>query len=300
MKRETLVELEGVNGEWFTLSGGDHAGHRGVYLDTKLVGIYDDPTTAIYNQHAFQIGADFGGIRIDKRDIVFGVHIIDSDEGSWQFNDSEFRKALSYTKDAKLWIETEDSRRFLPIRLSETPQFAPESDPNVDGYGNIVFTCVAANPRWQEPDETDEWVAVTDTVSSGTASGFVTVSNPTDTEIWLKWVVQAYPGAKYTLPDYSFGDDRYRRAVTDAARKIAMPTLQAGEHLKVNTDEAEDQVASSTDTQVWMRMNGVSFLYPIPPYTPATDLPVSVQKAPAGVGVQVRCPRTWSRPFGLQ
>ena len=79
-----------------------------------------------------------------------------------------------------------------------------------------------------------------------------------------------------------------------------MPPLIAGEHLRVDTDEDTTQVESNIDTQPYLRMGGVRFLYPIPPYTPPTELPVAVTGAPAGVGVQVRCPRVWGRPWGLQ
>ncbi|MBP2211080.1 hypothetical protein JOJ87_001424 [Rhodococcus ruber] len=304
----TLIEWEGHNGEWFTLAGVG-SGDRGVHLSSQISGIWDDPFNSIWNSHAFQIGADFGGIRTNQRDVVFGVHVKGTASASWRENDSEFRKSFSPLRDSKLWIETPDSRRHLNLRLSETPQFAPEIDPNKIKYGAVVYTCVAGNPRWYEPDVTSTWVSPTDTTAvdgSGnfttTSSGTVAVSNPTDTTIWLKWVLQAYPGAIYTLPDFSFGDDRFERAEIDATRSIVMPPLMADEHLVVDTDEhaLNGQVNSSLDTQVYIRMNGVQFLYPIPPYTKTTHLPVSVTGAPAGVGVQCVQQRPWSRPFGLQ
>lgn len=132
--------------------------------------------------------------------------------------------------------------------------------------------------------------------------GSVIVSNPTNNEIWLKWVAQAgNTGVVWTLPDYSWGDDRFNRATLDASRMIIMPPLNNGENIVVDSDEMTlaGQVVSSLDTMVYVRMSGVEFLYPIGPYTPPTTMPVAVSGAQIGNGVQVRCPRTWSRPWGL-
>ncbi|WP_280395565.1 phage tail protein [Nocardia brasiliensis] len=279
---------------------GEGAGDRGIYLGTNPEGLYDEPTESIWNSYAYQIGADFGGIRIHKREVILGVEAIATPYQSWQRNDSDFRKAWSYKKDSRLRCLTDDwGLRYLRLRLSKTPDFSPDTDPFKDQYGHVIYSGTAGFPRWQEDDVTAVWVSTTDTTNGEWTDGVVKVSNPTDTEMWLKWVLQAYPGVVYKLPDFSFGDDRFERASEHANRKITMPALVAGEHLRVDTDENADQVVSDIDTQAWQRMRGIRFLYPIPPGTQETLLPVSVKNAPAGVGVQVRCPRNWSRPWGL-
>src|SRR5690606_9006232 len=146
--------------------------------------------------------------------------------------------------------------------------------------GHIVYTLAAGNPRWIENDQTDKWVNPVDTtVPDGQGNpvwseGSVKVWNPTDQTIWLKWVIQAYPGAVYRLPDWSVGDDTHRRAEEDVDRAIVMPELTAGEHLTVNTHAEEDQVVSNIDTEVWQRMNGVTFCYGVPPYTGTAKNPI--------------------------
>lgn len=385
------ISLVGVNGRSFTLTG-DGAGDAGVYLaDGGIDGIWDAPVKTIWNSHAFQKGAKYGGKRILKRDMVLTFIVTDDNGVPWEENDSELRKAFDYDDDATLWYETEGSRRWLKLRLAQEPTFNPIDDPIRAQVEVIKFTVTAGDPFWYEPDVTDTWISPTDstaswsvrltgatagtftlsfagqttagiaynapaaavqsaltalpTVGAGMATvtgvgpyavtfdpsimsgtlagsgagltptgaavtvtapayvwvdGSVWISNPTDQPIWLEWVLQAWPGVMYRLSDYSFGNDRFQRAIADAARRIVMPALLAGEHLKVNTDEEQDQVVSDIDTQAWLRMRGVSFLYPIPPRTKRMQLPVSVTNAPAGVGVQVRCHRPWSRPAGLQ
>lgn len=286
-------------GDVWTIYGPDK-GDRGLYLGQHPEGIYDEPTETIWNSHAFQIGAEFGGIRVHKREIILGMEVVGNADGSWQENDSAWRKAWNYKKQSKLWCETDEwGRRFLPVQLSKTPDFAPDFDPFKDQYGHVIYSGVAGYPRWIGKTETDKWVSTTDTTDGSWTYGAVEIANPTDTDLWMEWVLQASPGAVYRLPDHSWGDDRFDRAAVDASRVITMPALIAGEHVRVDTDDTADQVVSDLDTAIWQRMRGVRFLYPVPPGTPKTTLQVGVKNAPAGVGVQVRCRRHWTRPWGL-
>lgn len=288
----TLVEVEGCNGSWFTISG-PGMGAEGVFLGTDIDGIYDAPVKTIYTEHAHQIGASFGAFRNLRRDIVFGVTIGDTADNNWGHNDSEWRKAWSYTEDTKIWVQTEDSRRYLKVRLAEQPLFQPERDPHLMQVERVVMTVVAGDPWWYEEDAADEW-----TLESGTSgAGAVYIENPTDQEVWLKWVLQG--PARWVLPDFSFGDNRFARAEIDRTRMISMPRQFTESTWVVDTDPFEDQLSDRAGSQIWSLMNGVTFSYPVPPYTRRTELPVSVSQAAAGVGIQVRTPRTWSRPWGL-
>ncbi|MFC9995756.1 phage tail protein [Nocardia sp. NPDC127526] len=291
----TLVELEGVNGSWFTLSG-PGMGEQGVILGTDLEGIFDAPVKTIWTEHAHQIGGTYAGTRYLKRDIVFGVWIDDIDSGSWQFNDSEWRKAWAYDQDCKLWITTPDSgRRYLKVRLLEQPSFKPEKDPNLIKSARVIMTVCAGDPWWyDEEGYTDTWVLESGTSGSGT----VTIDNPTDQPVWAEWVLQG--AARWTIPDFSFGDNSFGRAEADKERRIKMPAQKPGQTFLITTDPHEDMLRDPAGTQVWSLMNGVTFNYPIPPYTKAIQLPVSVEGAAPGVGVQVRIKRNWSRPWGLE
>lgn len=296
---DTLVELEDIRGNLFTLAGPGQ-GDRGIVLGTDVDGIYDAPVKTIQNSHAFQTGSTYGGKRNLQRDIVFGVYAHHDDgEKNWSFNDSEWRKGWSYEQDCKLWITTEDSRRYLKLRMSQHPEFKPEHDPNGTQIEKVVMTCVANDPWWYEKnDVTDLWESPTSTLNGSINYGTVSVSNPTDVPIWLKYVVHG--AAKPMLPDFSFGDDRYERAEIDADRKLWLPKITAGDTIVYDTDEEADQATSRLKIPYWQQMNGVTFCYPIPPYTKKIQLPVGMTLAAAGMGIQVRCPRPWSRPWGLQ
>ena len=132
-------------------------------------------------------------------------------------------------------------------------------------------------------------------------TGYVTVWNPTNTTCWLRWMAQAgNQNVQWTIPDFSWGSDAWNRAAADAGRMIIMPQLLVGENVMIDTNPYafSGQVKSSLDTQVYLRMNGVQFLYPIPPRTPPTDIPVQVQFAQPGNGIRVYCPMEWLHPWG--
>ena len=307
--RGILIELEGCDGSWWTLSG-DGQWDQGVALadeeeGTDFDGMYDPPMTAIYNSTAFEVGATYGGVREEKYDFILAIHIVGTKAMPWRGVDSDFRNALSVKRDAKLWVTTDESRRYLPVRLGAKPKIKAVHDPDSEQYGLILLPLVGAYPRWIEETAVSEWVTSTNTTVSGTETGYVTVSNPLpeDYEIWLQWVVQASAAnITWTIPDFSWGNDEFERAAVDAARKIVMPPLINGEHLLIDTDKMarNGQVNSSLDTEVYQRMGGKRFMYHLPGRTPPTQIPVTVSKAPVGSGIQVRCPRPWPRPWGLE
>ncbi|MBX4168037.1 phage tail protein [Rhodococcus sp. DMU2021] len=297
-RTEATVEVETFRGDWFTISGPGQ-GDRGVELASEVQDFYDAPVSTIRNKHAFQKGSSYGGKRIEDRFPIFSVYVSGVTGDEWEELDSEWRKAWDYDQESKLWVETDSSRRWLSVSLFEEPKVDMEYDPHGELRVKATMATVAGDPFWYEEDEPKKWINPIDTTDGSISTGTLRVSNPTDQEIWLKYTVQAYPGAVYTLPDFSFGSDRKEMAVQHAARTIDLPPLLPGEHLRVDTDDSTTQVESSLDTQVYLRMQGLRFHYPIPPYTPPTDLPVAVTGAPAGVGVQVRMPRPWSRPWGL-
>jgi hypothetical protein len=69
----------------------------------------------------------------------------------------------------------------------------------------------------------------------------------------------------------------------------------------VDLDGNELMFRDANDTNILGQLAGQFFNFPIPPYTPPTDLPVSYTGAPGG-GAMVRLvqPRMWSRPWGLE
>lgn len=239
-----IVELEGVNGEWFNLTTGD----RGVYLDTGVTGIYDAPVKAVYEEPGNFPGARYLNHRILRRDIVFGVVILNDKKttGSWMSRDSEWRKAWAFDRDCKLWITTEESGpRYLKLRLLESPEISLEVDPNSKNLNQVAMTCVSGDPFWYQADVVYSALTSNDTTFDPnplpwpwpqelipTETLTITVDpsdglgglNPTDQAVFGKWTVpgsteapaEPYipglawlgapnsPATIWTLPDYSY------------------------------------------------------------------------------------------------
>lgn len=303
-----LVEIEGCNGKWWPVSG-PNQWSLGVALadedtGTDFDGMYEPPVTTLYNSTAFQIGADFDGIREEKYDFILAIHVIGTADKHWRTIDSEFRKSFSFKRDTKIWVEVEGSRRSLRVRLGAKPKIKAVNDPNSEQYGLILLPLVGPYPRWIETPRPSLWVTTHDTTGGGTETGFVWVGNPLpeDYDAYPVWEIQSgAAGMVVTLPDYSWGSDSHERATEDALRRVQLAPLLAGEHLLVNTDPLAmgGQFVSSLDTEFAGRMNGVRLVYPIPGGTPRTQLPITVTGAPIGTGIRVTVPRDWPRPWGL-
>lgn len=207
----TVVELEGVNGERWTLAGPD-AGDRGVYLATDVKGLYEPPVKVVYEEPGNYPGARYLSHRILRRDITFAVEILnDRSAGSWMSRDSEWRKAWAFDEDCTLYITTEESgTRYLKLRLGESPEVSLFTDPNENVINATVMVCIAGDPFWYEDDVVYEAQTVTDTRFDPSGFGwpwpyaslpketlYITVDpedgkgglNPTDNIIFPKWTV---------------------------------------------------------------------------------------------------------------
>jgi hypothetical protein len=305
---DSIITVESWDGDEFPVHGFG-AGTRGVWLaeegdGTDFDGMFDPPVQALYTSTAFQTGATFTGIREDPYDFLLAFHVVGTAEQPWRSNDSDFRLAWDFVRQSRIRVEVEESTRRLAVRLGSKPRIKTAHDPNGKQYGLSLIPLIGAYPRWVEPDLTDSFVTTTDTTVSGTENGVVRVSNPTPLPMWMRWVLQGTAGIRWTIPDFSWGQEELhdRPAGADVARKIVMPPLIAGEHVKIesNPESPDGQFNSDLDTEIYLRTGGVEFMYPIPPRTPPTDIPIAVSKAPIGAGVQVFVPSEWQRPWGMQ
>ncbi|QGH79698.1 minor tail protein [Gordonia phage Anon] len=323
---DTVVELEGVNGEMFNLTTGD----RGIYLGTEPSGLYDPPVKVVYEEPGNWPGARYLSHRILRRDVVFGVEILnDADFGpaSWLSRDSEWRKAWAYDRTCKLYITTPESgTRYLNLALGEQMDISLHTDPRGNRINRAAVTAIAGDPFWWQDDVVYEVETTTDTrfapstpvanrpketltirVDPSDGRGGL---NPTDQYIFPVWTVpgstEPYPTwqgepvwdqapiSVITLPDYSFEDPE------KANRRLQLPGLVQGENCVVDSDPRVEQVSAENESPVWSRMNGVRFRHPIPPYTRDKEFEVTVSGLPAGQMITLRLKRPWSRPWGLE
>lgn len=264
---DTVVELEGVNGEWFNLTTGD----KGVYLATDIKGaFYDPPVKVVYEEPGNFPGARYLNHRILRRDITFGVEILDNGgSDSWATRDSIWRKAWSFKKDCLIHVTTPDSgTRTLKLRLGESPTVDMFTNPRGEKINLTVMVAISGDPFWYQDDAVWSAVTTTDTTfdpnplpwpwpqaSLPTEDLTITVDpsvdgralNPTDQDVFAKWGVPGStqapampyipflpwlgapksPATIWTIPDYSFPNDDEYDS-TQATRRIRMPGLIGG------------------------------------------------------------------------
>lgn len=346
---ETLVEIEGITGDMTTIAG-DGVWDQGIYLATGVKGIYDPPVKVVYEEPGNFPGARFLNYRILRRDIVFGVEILNDKKyggDSWLSRDSFWRKQWAYDRDTTIHVTTDESgHRAMKCRLGGDGthggiDVSMNVDPNDLTSNLAAMSVIAGDPFWYEDDVVYPVVTKTDTrfspglfnigtllldLEGGPPSETLSITvdpsdgrgglNPTDQYIWGKWTL---PGSKtpiptlpfpfppgiaipfdtapyttWVIPDYSYEDPK------QANRTLQMPGLIIGEDCVVDTDPRVEQVTSASGSQVWARMNGVRFRYPIPPYTKSKTFKIKVSGCAPGQMLTLRIPRPWSRPWGLE
>lgn len=277
---ETVVEVEGVNGDVVVLSG-DRVGEDGIWLATELSGFYDPEVKTVTKSPGNRPGTRYISHRILERTVIFKVTIA-NDEGvgeTWRERDTRWRRLWSYKDYAKIRVVTDEGDRVLRVRL-ESIEVDTNIDPHVQGATDIVMTVVADDPFWYAPDE------VYEVVVNSEATVSVLMANPTENPVFPVWVLEA-PGT-WTVPDWS---------PSDPNKRIQMPAVGAGAHLVVDTDPAARQLVSANKDPVWQRMNGVRFRNMIPGYTGRVDFKLSVQ-ATKPMQAQLRLKRPYNRPWG--
>ncbi|AKF27784.1 minor tail protein Gp27 [[Brevibacterium] flavum] len=279
------LQLHSSTGRVWHIHGAS-AGAEGVALLEGADGLWEAPIKSVWMQGAFQEGATYVGFRTEPLDVILPIGIRGETYAEWAHADSLFRNDLGDPdSEFSLVAISESGQRELKLRLTDTPVNVRTTDPGEDHYTRLVVQARAGWPRWVGEAEASGF-----TSTNGNSSGFVTVTNPTDTWLYPLWVCDA-PG-KWSLPDFSWRDDQWHDRV------ITTPTLGSGEALTIDTYPANESYVSANGSNIAGRFGGVEFLFPIPPHTPPTQVPVKVSGGQAGASVMVRMTRNWRRPRG--
>lgn len=281
---------------------GDNAGKQGVWLaHGQVQGLYDAPVRTTWKTGAFQIGSTQKSRKWLHRDLTLGFHIKDT-YSSYEFNESLFRQVFEYEPDPwdASWsptvIEVDTAlsgTRYLDVLMYEAPDFDSDIDPLQQGYGNLILKLRAGDPFWYSDTYSSTFSAV-----SGSGSGFVTVSNPTDQICYQKWLLSR---GTWTLPDFRWQGAQGYRLPAGARFVDNIVVGEANGAAVVDLDRQELMFRDARNTNILAQLSGKFFEYPIPPYTPLQQIPVSFVGAPAGgASVTLQQPRRWSRPWGME
>lgn len=260
--------IKGVDGSHWVIHGPGSESSP-VQLEQSSVGeLYDSPVATSYRARVGQPGAMYMGMRYPERHITLNLTSFSENVVDWVRTDSELRKAFTYDQDALLIVNTETSgSRHLKVRLEREPEYRQDLDAHALQVARWEFSLIAPDPFWVSEEFTDEFYFD----GLNWDGGGVTVTNPGDVQAWPKWVLTA--PAKFILPDKDFRDPK-------DDRQVVLPFQPIRRTVLVDTDPGEEMIVANDDTLLWAQMSGQFFMNPIPPRTPETFLPVSVDPLP--------------------
>ncbi|OYN80418.1 hypothetical protein [Mycolicibacterium sphagni] len=302
-----------IRAMWFTGMGksvhvhGPRSGREGIHLAAGQVkGIWHSQVETNWKSGAFQEGSKQKSVKWLHRDMKIGLHVMDSEDQSFEDNDSEFMKLFAYEEDewdddpepTTLHIDTAKSgERKLDLLMYEEPEFDPDLDPIEAQYANLILKVRAGQPFWYQDD-----VIKTFSSSATSASGFIEVENPTPRPMKHKWILTK---GTWTIPDVSWKGAKYNRRPGGvyATRSIPLnPITDDQGGIVISLDTANDLMVRDhnfTNALPALVPNGMFFMHVIPPYTPKQLLPISYTDAPAGGAMaQLVQPRRFNRPWG--
>lgn len=299
------IDLIGISGmRWPVHYEGKYSGVT--LSEGGVVGLLDSPVETQWVEDT-EMGVVYGGIRYLPRDMTLGFYLDDAAGGDSEIGrlESDFR--MDFTAQPDEWdadfqhtqvaVESEMSgERRLTMQMREAPELKTERDPYTQQFYDITYEMRAPMPLWDSGEE------VTVFQGSGTSgSGTIIVSNPTDTPLRHTWVLTR---AKWTLPDPSWRGKKGSRQPSgpNAARTVALPLITSDDQgVRITRERRKLHAMTLTGSNFLGRMNGQWIIHDIPPYTPPTALPISYVQAPSGgARAELRQPRLWTRPVGLE
>lgn len=292
---------------WLVHAGLDRGAGResGLTLTAGgVAGLMDAPIETDWTEDTSD-GSVFSGERFLPRDMDLGFAFSDELAKSRGGEiESQFRLEFGARQDrwdpgfthTKVEVESELSGvRWLEVQLREQPDMKMELDPYSREVYEVAYGLRAGQPLWQSKKKVTEFE-----VSGASGSGFIEISNPSDTEMRHTWVLTQ---GDWVLPDPSWTSAPGKRVPGGEfpTRTVPVKVLAADGGARITRERRKLHAQTFTGANLLGRMNGVWVKFDIPPHTPKTLLPISVANAPAGgARAELHQPRFWSRPVGME
>lgn len=269
-RQADTIDIEDRFGELVRISGPGMY-EQGYFMAPNSTGLLDDtPVKTIWHKTMF--GQSYSGMEWERREAVWTVNIGYDSTGvdperepdEWHMLYDDWRNKFYYDRDTKIIYGSADGDRLLYGRLIEKPKpFSTHAfegkDPKLWSFGSVVMTMAFEFPFYQGPSERWTW----EFEGTGKLWTRMPLYNPSDVPIWPTY--EATEGAKYFVPDYSWGNEYYGRGQTDMDKIVPTPFLEVGETCDIHTRPDEETYQSANDAPIGLRSGGFDFEYPIPP-----------------------------------
>jgi len=276
---------------------------QGVCLLSNFSGLYHAPRSPVRVSWAFQEGSTPSPFpRVDERilDIRLGC------QGNTQLEleqiEQQLWSILTFEQDAILRVYSQLSApRELQVRLDRKPKDTWQYDSSATNLLIWEITLVACNPWWYDTTLTSTW-----TNTGGTGSGFLTLTNPANVECWVQYASAQFDvdtTQTWTLPDgiaiWPPGSlNSLDVSIAGDPVTVSLPTLAAGQEFLVDTYPLGRTLMVRDGSQAWARLNGVAFQNSVPPFTPPTQVPISVVGGDTNSSVTAYMTLRHDRPWG--
>ncbi|MGC4964238.1 hypothetical protein [Gordonia sp. DT101] len=283
---------------------GPLAGRQGVWIgEGQLSGILDAPLESAWSETAAGIGARHVRDRYKPRDLIVGFHVNGEGETVPGQREDALARALvpppyiySPTKrTGRAEVTTEMSgMRWIYFRGQEVPEIDTGRDFLADAYANPIYNLRAGFPLW----ESETIVRAFETENTS-ATGEIIVENPSDTP--CRYTVILTPG-DWLLPDPSWSGEIGEVAPggPHATRTIAVSVTEEHSGAVLSRNPQKLPVATPAGHNLLSAQQGRFLVYDIPPWTPATALPIAVSNAPTGgARAEYHLTQHWTRPWGM-
>lgn len=299
------IDIYGKHGQIYRISGPGQ-GQQGFELAPGSTGLLDDaPVKTTWHKTMF--GMAMSGMEWERRDIVWTINVgvnlgVDPlrDPDEWHALYDEWRQAFSFTEDTMIKYGSADGDRILYARMLERPKpFSTHSfeggDPKRWSMSSVVMTMACEFPFFIGPSERYSW----EFEGSGLFWTKLPFYNPSDVPIWP--VYEATWGARWHIPDFSWGNEEFGRGKQDADKIVRTPLLVMGENIEIQTRPDLETYQAENDAPVGLRAEGRDFEYPILPGEGEPDPDFGAvfmaTEVVDGGALRMELPRWYSSPY---
>lgn len=271
------ISVRGVNGVRWAL-GGPARTAKDAWITGGLAGLFQAaPRTPTRTSRAYEIGSTPRMVKIEERLLDFRVRLEALNRRDFEELYADWNRSWSMYADSQMSVKSEAyGTRDITVRLDR------DMKPDMENFSmqstkiEIEMVVVACWPYLKSGIDTLEW-----DFPAGTTPHQFEIENRTDVPLWMEWGGTPITSAK--LPDALSG---------------RMVPIKAQSNVwKVRTRQGIEQLSSANHTNELKTLQGLSFLYEIPPNTPPKLLPVEITAAVPGK-LRAIMPRYHEMPWG--
>ena len=299
-----LIELVGDR-DTIPVSGNlDEMNLNGISLAEDPRGMWGTAFTAM--TIAAPVGGLPGRVDVPVGELTFDLEMWDVGEGAgtpvarvrklfgsmWHRNKVKWRYTDPVSGDV----------RWLVTKLGRELAFAPNLDWETDGEAKVTVTLQVLHPLYESKAFTR---LIDHPGGGGWQTVWVYVDNPTDQPGWLEWSLIPNGTCKFRVPDFSWGQEQNIdlswtvNEFDDRMIEIAPGGNGISVRWSIMSDPFMDTYVAANLSNAAGQMGGVMPLFPVPPHTKKTLIPVQFNGS-TSAQIELHLRRFWSAESGMR